>query len=75
VNEDGDLQHSERDGFSMFGNNLNVGHGIGFAIGALYVASPLDFIPDFIPFVGFVDDIFVLRATTAIGGEIGSWFD
>ena len=30
-------------------------------IGAiLYFASPIDFIPDFIPFVGYIDDIFVI---------------
>ena len=74
--EDGDLHHDlNDDSFHMFGNTINPGHFIGFGIGAAYVASPLDIIPDFIPIVGYVDDVLILRATTAIGGEIGSWFD
>ena len=28
--------------------------------GILYFVSPVDFIPDFIPFIGYVDDLFVI---------------
>ena len=30
-------------------------------VAALYALSPLDFIPDFLPFLGWVDDIVILR--------------
>ena len=30
---------------------------VGTALIALYLVSPIDFIPDFIPFFGFVDDL------------------
>ena len=30
---------------------------IALGAGALYLLSPLDLIPDFIPFVGYVDDV------------------
>ena len=33
---------------------------LGVALIALYVVSPIDLIPDFIPFVGAIDDVFVL---------------
>jgi uncharacterized membrane protein YkvA (DUF1232 family) len=32
----------------------------GVALIALYVVSPIDIIPDFIPFVGALDDVLVL---------------
>lgn len=31
-----------------------------FAISSLYIISPIDFIPDFIPIIGFLDDLAVL---------------
>lgn len=33
---------------------------LGVALIALYVASPIDLIPDFIPFFGAVDDVLVV---------------
>jgi uncharacterized membrane protein YkvA (DUF1232 family) len=33
---------------------------LGAALIVLYVASPVDLIPDFIPFVGAIDDVLVL---------------
>jgi uncharacterized membrane protein YkvA (DUF1232 family) len=33
---------------------------LGAALIALYVASPFDLVPDFIPFVGAIDDVLVL---------------
>jgi uncharacterized membrane protein YkvA (DUF1232 family) len=48
---------------------------IGFSLGAAYVAWPLDFIPDFIPLVGYVDDAMILNASTAIGGWLWDQFD
>jgi len=32
---------------------------IVFLIAVLYVISPIDFIPDIIPLIGWVDDVFV----------------
>jgi uncharacterized membrane protein YkvA (DUF1232 family) len=32
---------------------------LGTAMVVLYVVSPIDLVPDFIPFVGFVDDLVV----------------
>jgi uncharacterized membrane protein YkvA (DUF1232 family) len=32
---------------------------IALAAAAVYLASPLDLIPDFIPFVGYLDDVLV----------------
>lgn len=48
----------------------NPGHLIGMGLGAMYVVSPLDFIPDFIPVLGLVDDYLVLRLSTSLGGYI-----
>ena len=39
---------------------------IALAAAALYLASPLDLIPDFIPIVGYVDD--VLLAAVVVDG-------
>jgi len=39
---------------------------IALAAAAVYLLSPLDFIPDFIPFVGYVDD--VLLAAILVDG-------
>ena len=33
---------------------------VGTALIVLYVASPIDLVPDFIPFIGAVDDILVV---------------
>lgn len=43
--------------------------------GALaYVIMPIDVIPDFIPGLGWIDDVFVLAATTAkLSEEIGRY--
>ena len=30
-------------------------------VGLLYVINPIDIIPDFIPFIGHIDDVLVLR--------------
>lgn len=48
----------------------NPGHLIGMGLGVMYVVSPLDFIPDFIPVLGQVDDYLVLRLSTSLGGYI-----
>ena len=48
--------------------STNPGHILGAVAGGIYVASPIDVIPDFIPIVGYVDDLFVMRASTALGG-------
>lgn len=55
--------------------NVNPGHVMGFGLGAIYVASPVDFIPDFIPIIGYVDDAVVLNASTSFGGWLWDVFD
>lgn len=43
---------------------------IAAAVGCLiYVLSPIDFIPDFVPFVGLVDDAAVLAAALKLIGD------
>lgn len=73
LTEDGDLQYQD-DEYTLFGDKINAGHFVGAAVGAIYVASPLDLIPDFIPVIGYVDDALVFRASVALGGWIGSLF-
>lgn len=50
--------------------SVNPGHFVGFSLGMIYVASPIDVIPDFIPMIGVVDDALVLKASTLAGGSI-----
>ena len=59
----------------FFVGNANAGTVIGFTIGAAYVISPIDFIPDFIPVIGYVDDAIVLRFTTSLGTYLWDVFD
>ena len=37
-----------------------------FAIGAAYLASPIDIVPDVIPFAGWIDDIMILTAVVRL---------
>lgn len=42
---------------------INIGKHWGMIIAllaVLYIISPIDFIPDFIPFLGWIDDLVVL---------------
>jgi hypothetical protein len=50
--------------------NLNPGEIIGYSLGAIYVLSPYDFIPDFIPVIGYLDDLAIFRLSGAIGGAV-----
>ena len=59
----------------LWTGNLNPGHVIGFTLGAAYVAWPLDFIPDYIPVVGYVDDALILNASTTLGGWVWDKLD
>ena len=59
----------------FYTGNVNPGTVIGFSLGAAYVVYPVDFIPDFIPVVGYVDDVLVLRFTTALGTYLWDIFD
>lgn len=59
----------------LFTGNVNPGHVIGFALGAAYVTWPLDFIPDYIPVVGYIDDAFVLNFSTSFSGWLWDKFD
>ena len=44
------------------------------AVGLIYLLSPIDLIPDAIPFVGVIDDAFVLKLIyDAIKDEIANW--
>lgn len=64
----------DKDG-PMFTDNVNPGHVLGFALGAAYVAWPLDFIPDFIPIIGHLDDAAILSGTTNLGGWLWDKWD
>lgn len=50
--------------------DLNPGQMIGYSLGALYVIWPVDIIPDWIPVIGYLDDIAILRLSGAVGGLI-----
>lgn len=44
---------------------INIGKHWKWVIGllsVLYIASPIDLIPDFIPIIGWIDDLFVFVA-------------
>ena len=60
----------QNDGKGLVDPSANPGHVLGFALASVYVLSPLDFIPDFIPVIGVVDDAVVLRFGPAIGGYL-----
>lgn len=43
-------------------------------VALLYVINPLDVVPDFIPFIGYIDDASVLALTLKmIGGEVENY--
>lgn len=69
MKESGDL-----DG-PLLAGNINPGHIIGFSLGAIYVAWPLDFIPDFIPVIGYLDDAAILSGSTNLGGWLWDLMD
>lgn len=68
------VEKMDKDG-PLFTGNVNPGHVLGFTLGAAYVISPLDFIPDFIPLLGYVDDAVVINFTTDFGGFVWDVFD
>lgn len=44
------------------------------AFSLLYILNPLDLVPDFIPFVGYLDDITIINfALKFIGDDIGNY--
>lgn len=61
-----DLWRNKRDLFAMFRENSRGSYRIPLLsvillIGAvIYIISPIDLIPDFIPVIGWIDDSFVL---------------
>lgn len=55
--------------------NVNPGTVIGFTIGAAYVVWPVDFIPDYIPYVGYIDDAVILKFTTSLGTFLWDLYD
>lgn len=68
------IDGADQDG-PMIGGNTNPGHILGFSLGAAYVAWPLDFIPDFIPIIGYLDDAAVLSLSTNLGGWLWDMMD
>ena len=49
--------------------------GIGLAIIFAYIISPIDIIPDFIPFAGWLDDLIVVPLGLALVRKITPGFD
>lgn len=47
-------------------NGKDTGLKVAALAALIYFVSPLDFVPDFLPFVGFVDDISVMGIVTAL---------
>jgi hypothetical protein len=41
-------------------------------LGAIYIFSPIDFVPDIIPFVGTLDDVFIGSGSIILG--VSSWY-
>ena len=68
-------ENSKPDDGPMFTGNVNPGHVLGFTLGAVYVAWPLDFIPDFIPVIGYLDDAAILNLSTNLGGWLWDLMD
>ena len=43
-------------------------------VGLIYILSPIDIVPDFIPVVGIIDDAFVLKLIyDAVKDELHRW--
>ncbi len=42
-------------------------------LGIIYVVSPIDFLPDFLPIIGQVDDISVIGLTLAVIAALVRW--
>ncbi len=49
--------------------------GIGLALIFAYIISPIDIIPDFIPFAGWLDDLIVVPLGLALVRKITPGFD
>lgn len=69
------IEESQDENAPFFVGDVNPGKVIGFTIGAAYVISPLDFIPDFIPVIGYVDDVMVVKTTTSLGTYLWDLYD
>lgn len=48
----------------------NPGNYFGLGLASIYVVWPLDVIPDFIPVIGMMDDIAVMRFGWTTGGIV-----
>ena len=53
----------------------NPGNYFGLGLASIYVVWPLDVIPDFIPFIGMMDDLAVMRFGWTTGGIVYDIFD
>lgn len=58
----------EDDDFDML--ESNPGNWIGLGLASAYVIWPIDLIPDMIPFIGYMDDLAVMRFGWSTGGIV-----
>jgi len=58
------MQNQDR---SLLKNPKSIAAIVFIILNLIYIISPIDFIPDFIPVIGWVDDIIALLIAISIG--------
>jgi uncharacterized membrane protein YkvA (DUF1232 family) len=58
------MQNQDR---SLLKDPKSIAAIVFIALNLIYIISPIDFIPDFIPVIGWVDDIIALLIAISIG--------